>query len=236
MKNILKFFIIAIIVIHSSIVNALEYTSHIPDAPTKAMIILHGWQQNGNSMQGLSTKFKINFPDMAFFYPSGPEVSPNGGRQWYEIPIIGSQMAEQHMYDRMIKSALNNVDELHALIEHINKSLSIPYENIYISGFSQGGLMAILTALTSPNKISKVISFSGIPLIPSQYLDTSKINKNFNILIVQGDNDHVIPTDSYYLTQNYLKVLGFTPNVKVIKNLAHRINDTALDYAIDFLK
>jgi hypothetical protein len=30
--------------------------------------------------------------------------------------------------------------------------------------------------------------------------------------------------------------LGFTPNVKVIKNLAHRINDVAIEYAIDFLK
>ena len=236
MKNILKILIFISIFIYSNIVNALEYTSHIPQSPKKAMIVLHGWQQNGNRIQWLGSKFREQFPDMAFYYPTGPERSPNGGFQWFEIPTLGAQMAETEMYNRMIKSALNNVDELYLLIEEISNDLSIPYENIYISGFSQGGLMALIVGLTSPYKISKVISFSGIPLIETKYLSMSKINNDLKIQIIQGDNDRVIPSDSYYLTQNYLRKLGFNPEVNLIKNLGHHINDRAILSAIDFLR
>ena len=236
MNKFIRIFVLIISLLYSSISFALEYVSHIPQNPQSAIIILHGWQQSGNKMSWMTSQFQTNLPNMAFYYPTGPERSPNGGYQWFEIPTIGAEMAHPHMYNRMIKSAINNVGELHSLIENISKELTLSYDKIYIAGFSQGGLMAILTALTSPNKIGKAISFSGVPLISSPYLDINKLNKDVKIQIIQGDVDRVIPHDSYALTNNYLRLLGFNPDVKLIKNLPHRINDSAINYAIEFLK
>ena len=236
MNKAIKIIVLTISLIYSSISFALEYVSHVPQNPQSAIIILHGWQQSGNKMSWMTTQFQTDLPNMAFYYPTGPQRSPNGGYQWFEIPTLGAEMAEPHMYNRMIKSALNNVGELHSLIENISSELSLPYDKIYIAGFSQGGLMAILTAITSPNKINKAISFSGVPLISSPYLDINKLNKDVKIQIIQGDEDSVIPADSYALTNAYLKTLGFSPDVKIINNLAHRINNLAILYAVEFLK
>ena len=236
MRNIIKIIVLIVSLIYSNTCIALEYISHIPQNPQSAIIILHGWQQSGDKMEWMTQQFQTNLPNMAFYYPTAPEKSPKRGYQWFEIPTIGEEMAEPHMYNRMIKSALNNVGELHSFIENISRELSIPYDKIHIAGFSQGGLMAILTAITSPNKINKAISFSGVPLISSPYLDINKLNKDVKIQIIQGDVDRVIPSDSYALTNAYLKTLGFSPDVKIIKNLSHHINDLSIFYAIEFLK
>ena len=51
MRQILRIFIFAIILLHSSISYALEVITHVPENPKKALIMLHGWHHDGRGVQ-----------------------------------------------------------------------------------------------------------------------------------------------------------------------------------------
>ncbi len=235
MRQILRTLFFAIILLHSPICYALDVIAHIPENPKKALIMLHGWQHDGAGVQWLTDALKNDFSDMAFFYPTAPDKAPGLGFQWFEIPTLGNEMSEEKIYDIMMHSALSNIGQLHDLIEYIHQNQQLEYKDIYVAGFSQGGFMAILTGLTNSNHIGKIISFSGVPIILTKDFKESSIVSKPKILIIQGDSDYVIPNDSYNLTQNTLTQQGISPQVKVIKNMPHTINNEAIKYAIDFL-
>ncbi len=236
MQTIVRLFIFLFTVLYSINSVALDYTSHIPSNPSKALIVLHGWHQNKNSLQWLTNRLKDDFPDMAFYYPTAPDNAPGGGYEWFTIPTLGSQMSEEKMYKKMMSSALDNVEYLHNLIDSIHQNQAIEYENIHIAGFSQGGFMSILSGLLNNEKIGKIISFSGVPILFTEDFTAKDVRTTPQILIIQGDNDIVIPIDSYNMTDKTLQSINIKADVKIIKNMPHTINETALRYAKDFLK
>lgn len=236
MRYILKITFFIIMMLYSSISYALDVVSHVPENPSKAILMMHGLGGNARSVSWLTKKLEKDFPDMAFFYPTAPDKASNGGFQWFEIPTLGEALSEEKIYDIIMQTALLNVGKLHDLIEHIHQKTQIEYDNIYIAGFSQGGFMAILTAITNNKRIGKVVSFSGVPILLTKDFKQSDVKSKPEILVIQGDKDYVIPNNSYRLTQDTLNILNMAPNTKVIKNLGHSINDEAIKSAIEFLK
>lgn len=236
MKRFLKLFVFAIVLFHYTTAYALEVIGHVPEKIDNALIMLHGWKQSGDRMQWLTDKLKKDMPNTAFYYPTAPDRAPGGGYQWFIIPTLGEELAKEELYEDMMSDALRNVQTIHEIIEHIHKSDNIPYEKIYVGGFSQGGLMAVLTVLTTNENLPKAISFSGVPLKITSDL-RAKISGNYpNILIIQGDNDRVIPYNSYSITERSLNILNIPYKTRMIPRMAHHINTKALQYAIDFIK
>ena len=235
MKKILKFIVLICAIIYSLPSFALNYISHIPDNPKQALIMIHGWRQNGDSMQWMTEALKKDFPDMAFYYPTAPDNAPGGGYEWFVIPIIGADMSDIKYYEIMMSSALNNISKIHSLIEEIHKTQAIEYKDIHIAGFSQGGFMSILSGITSNKTVGKVISFSGVPILFTHDFKSNGIRSIPDILIIQGDNDKVIPADSYALTDKTLRSVNINADVKIIKNMPHTIDDMALEIAKEFL-
>ncbi|MBR5599188.1 MAG: dienelactone hydrolase family protein [Alphaproteobacteria bacterium] len=215
---------------------ALEFSTDIPSSPNQALIVIHGWRQNGKSMEWMGNQLKKDFPDMAFYYPTAPDKAPNGGYQWFVIPTLGEGMNKEEIYNQMMSSALDNLHYLHKLITYIHQTQNIDYNNIHITGFSQGGFMALMGALTYPKKIGKVISFSGVPVMYTKDFQKKDVISYPDVLIIQGNNDTVIPSNSFDLTQKTLKTLPLKFDLKLIFNMPHTINDIALNYAKDFLK
>lgn len=236
MKKIIKIFLALFFMLYSTKSFCSELISHIPENPNKALIMLHGWHQSGRGVSWLTDRLKNDFQDTAFYYPTAPDNAPGGGYQWFVIPGFGSSMSEEKIYGKMMSSALDNVEVLYDLIDDIHKTQNIDYENIHIAGFSQGGFMAILAGLTNNEQIGKVISFSGVPILFTKDFKNKDIISKPEILIIQGDNDQVIPIDSFSLTEQTLKSVNVPSTVKLIKNMPHIINSQALDYFIEFLK
>lgn len=236
MKYIFRFFIFLLAILLNTKCFALEFISHIPPTPKEALIVIHGYGQEGKSMQWLSDNFKDEFPNMAFYYPTSPISAPIGGYQWFTIRTLGEPMMQKEIYDIMMSSAQQNIDKLHNLIEHIHNTHQIDYKNIHISGFSQGGFMAILSSLTTPLNIGKVISFSGVPIIFTEDFTKNNIKSSPDILIIQGNNDKIIPHNSYDLTFKTLESQNITPQLEIIHNMPHIIDDKAIKKATEFLK
>ena len=236
MKNIIKIFIFLFTILLNTECFALEFASYIPPSPKEALIVIHGYGQNGKKMQWITNNFQKDFPTMAFFFPTAPNRAPQGGYQWFEIQTLGESMNEAEIYNKMMSTALPNLDDLHSLIEYINKTHNIPFKNIHISGFSQGGFMAILTSLTYSQKIGKVISFSGVPLMFTKDFTIDKIKSSPNILLIQGTKDNVIPQNSHIITKESLEQIKIFPDIAIIPNMPHTINVKAQQRAKEFLK
>ena len=236
MNKFIRYVFFVIILLFHTPAYSLEIISHIPNNPNSAFIMIHGWRQDGNSMTWLTKTLSKEFPNMAIYYPTAPDNAPNSGYEWFIIPTLGEKMATMDMYEKMMSSALNNVDKLHELIDDIHNSMGIDYENIHIGGFSQGGFMSILVSLTNDEQIGKVISFSGVPILFTKDFTPNDIVSAPNILIIQGTGDHVIPQYSYNLTDKTLRSIDIIPTLKIIKNMPHTINNKALSHSIEFLK
>lgn len=234
MKRYFLAIFIAINLIFVQTLNA-ETLSHIPDNPTSALIILHGFGGDAHALSWMTKKLRPSLPNTAFYYPTAPDKTPVGGYQWFVIPYAGEIIANMEIYQVMIKDALKNVPVIHNLVNEIHKTQNISYENIYVAGFSQGGLMALLTGLTNPHQLTKIISFSGVPLLFTSEFKPNNIVATPDILIMQGDRDNVIPKDSLKMTTETLITVGIEPYVRVIRGLNHGINSHAGQYLIDFI-
>lgn len=216
--------------------NALETKSYIPENPTRALILIHGYGGSGERMMWIKDRLKPLFPDTAFYFPTAPDKAPYGGYQWFVIPELGEGMSREDIYQKMMKDALRNTKHLHDLIKEIRQSLNISYQDIDIAGFSQGGLMALLSALTYEAPLGKVISLSGVPLVFTSDLTQKKLKTTPSILLIQGDRDNVIPKDSLDLTHQSLNALKISPVIREIPNMSHTINAEALQELQTFLK
>jgi len=236
MKIKFSAFIFVITLFFSFQSKALDVISDIPSHPTEALIIMHGLGGNGKKMSSLGRHFSKELPNMAIYYPTAPDKFASRGYQWFEIPTLGNKMKEEEIYQIMMTTAIKNLKELHLLIEDIHTTQNIPYENIHISGFSQGGFMAILASLTNHQKIGKVISFSGVPVKFTKDFTKSSIKSSPKILIIEGTSDNIIPKESYKITSKTLSSLNIPYNLKIIPNMPHTINQEAINSAISFLK
>ncbi len=215
--------------------NAAETLSYIPENANYALVMIHGYGQSGARMKGMEGQLKDILPDTALYFPTAPDNGPWGGYQWFNIPLSAAQMADKSQYDKMMHEALRNVKYLHELIDDIHEKDGIPYENISVAGFSQGGLMALLTGLTNPNGLHKVVSFSGVPLLLTSDFTAAQIEAAPQVLIIQGDRDTVIPPLSFQMTEETLNNLGNKPEMQIIRGMAHEINASALKRFGEFM-
>jgi len=232
-----RFLFFVLIIFHLLCSGAFaEVLSYIPKEPQSALIMMHGFGGNGARMNFMTNHLKESLPHTAFYYPTAPDKAPTGGYQWFVIPMLGEEIKDKTTYDKMMKDALRNVSVIHELIDDIHQNLNIPYQNIHVAGFSQGGLMALLSALTNKNQIGKAVSFSGVPLLLTPDFSVSSVNHRSDILLMQGDVDRAIPKNSLDLSTQTLKTIQISPLVYSITGLTHSINNQEIEYMIDFLK
>lgn len=236
MRKILRSLVFTFVFIINANLATAETLSYIPENPEKALIIIHGYGQSGDKLQWMTNRLKNELKDTAFYYPTAPDRAPHRGYQWFVIPVFGAEMADMKMYERMLNDAVDNVVVLHDLVDEIHNDLQIPYENIDVAGFSQGGLMALLTGLTNPNHIGRVVSLSGVPLLLTEDFGEDMIVSEPDILLIQGDNDQVIPINSIFMTNQTLEGLGFQPQAETIRGMGHEINPQAQQKMIEFLQ
>ena len=235
MKKLLAVIVLALTFIVNITAKAAETLSYIPENPEYALIMIHGYGQSGARMKNMENQLKNLLPDTALYFPTAPDNGPWGGYQWFSIPRIGAEMADMAMYEKMMKEALENVQYLHNLVEEIHQTQEIPYENISVAGFSQGGLMALLTGLTNKNALNKVTSFSGVPLLLTKKFTEDKVTAEPQILIIQGDMDKVIPYNSYQMTTDTLNSLNISSNLEIIRGMSHEVGSAALRRFAEFM-
>ena len=122
--------------------------------PQHAVIWLHGLGADGHDFEPIVPELvDRSWPALRFVFPHAPvrPVTVNGGmpmRAWYDI--TGMEIA-QKQDEAGMRASIAQLDELIAR----ENARGVPSENIILAGFSQGGAVAYLSALTHPTPASQ---------------------------------------------------------------------------------
>lgn len=166
---------------------SLEYlTGGTPDA---SVIWLHGLGADGYDFYDIVPMLELaNTAAIRFIFPHAPmmSVTLNGGQKmpaWYDIVGIGEQ------YPIDLKGVENSRNQIIKFIEQ-EKSRGIPVERIILAGFSQGGVVALHTALHMPEQLAGVLGLSCY--LASPLTNEHKAPHTLDIMMMHGINDNVV--------------------------------------------
>ena len=164
---------------------------------TGSVIWLHGLGADGHDFEAIVPELKL--PDslrLRFVFPHAPirPVTINGGvsmRAWYDILSLDRSGPQDE------KGIRDSAASLAALIEREHER-GIPYEKIVVAGFSQGGAIALHTALRFPSRLAGLMALSSwLPL--GSTLDAEVVendaaqSRDLPIFLAHGQFDPMLP-------------------------------------------
>ncbi|ENO89153.1 alpha/beta hydrolase [Thauera linaloolentis] len=183
----------------------------VPD-PSVAVIWMHGLGADGHDFEPIVPELALApSPAVRFIFPHAPHqpVTCNGGyvmRAWYDIVSLAPDSRE-------IDEAglLASRDIVRALIAN-ETARGIPSGRIFLAGFSQGGAVAYLSALTHPEPLAGVIALSTY--IPAAHLITRELaaaNRGIPLFVAHGTEDDVVSPGLGRQALDLLHSVGLEP-------------------------
>ena len=191
--------------------------------PKQVMLLLHGWGADGNDLANLARPYSTRFSSMAFFVPNGPDpckMNPDG-REWFDID---DQLTGPDYAAPVIKTAIS------ALLSafHLTESALV------LTGFSQGGMMALHCGLRLQSTPAAIISFSGA-LLRYEDLSATPHTPYPPVQLVHGRSDQVVPCARMGEAVQILESLGVIVDSVERPGLGHGIDPDGLTASITFL-
>jgi phospholipase/carboxylesterase len=183
---------------------------------SKVLIMLHG--RGGSAKDILSLSSHLEVKDFALLAPQATNNT------WYPYSFL----APPSQNEPWLSSALNLLKEL--LDELKNKS--IPTENIYFLGFSQGACLTLEFVTRNANKYGGVVAFTGGLIGDKIYNENYKGDfQNTPVFIGTSNPDPHVPVERVYATTNILKDMNADVTEKIYNNMGHTINQDEIDNA-----
>lgn len=185
--------------------NAIETCT--ADHPDASILWLHGLGADGGDFAPIVDELALPLA-VRFVFPHAPSmpVTVNGGYvmpAWYDIYSQDIAGIQDEAGIRRAQSMLT------ALIE-MEKSRGIRPERIVLAGFSQGGAIALQTALRYPDRLAGVVALSTyLPLQSSLAKERSEANRDLPVFMAHGRYDTVIPQQAAQISRNNMKLVGY---------------------------
>lgn len=183
----------------------LEIIHPVPTVTSKinaSVIWLHGLGADGHDFAPIAEQ--LNLPNIRFILPHAPSmpVTINNGYMmpaWYDLYGLtpGSQEDEEG-----IRKSQNYINSLIKI--EIDKGISP--SRIVLAGFSQGGAIALHTALRYPQKLAGVLALSTyLPLKSKLDTEVQLANADTPIFMAHGIYDDVISLETSKVSLNLLQ-------------------------------
>jgi phospholipase/carboxylesterase len=174
--------------------------------PAASIIWLHGLGADGHDFEPIVPELKLAKP-VRFVFPHAPvrPVTINQGmrmRAWYDILQFGGGpedgagiRASQRMIEKLISE---------------EKGKGRPAAKIVMAGFSQGGAIALQTALRYPERLAGVLALSAyLPQATSLQSERSPANQGIPIFMAHGSRDDIIPLRRAEESRKLLEAAGY---------------------------
>jgi len=193
-----------------------------------AIILLHGYGGDGKDISMLTLYWKRHMPNTVFICPNGHETCPinPSGFQWFDL----TKNDKDYILDQSIKAE----KKINAFINEIKQEFNLKNNQICLSGFSQGCMMSLNVGLTSKEKFSCIVGFSG-KIIDKNNLKL-RIKNSTDTLLIHGDVDQVVPSTYLLEAKDFLIRNNISVETLMIKNCDHNIpieaSSTALNYIL----
>lgn len=210
--------------------------SVIVQSPQKAFILCHGYGANGEDLASLADFLQLK-ASTALFCPNAPTSLEFGGYEWFSLNDFRPKETVSRTYaETLTKRALPAAHLLLNYINQIKQTYALRDENILLGGFSQGGLVAALAALTASEQPAGLIGMSAVPICFSDLFSLKQVKHHLPVLLTHGSNDPVVPLDAMRLNESELKQAGQTIQTVISEGLGHGIDSVCLNAIHHFLK
>jgi phospholipase/carboxylesterase len=191
-----------------------------------AIILFHGYGGDGKDISTLSLNWKRYLPNTVFICPNGHEscaINP-AGYQWFDL----TKEDPNYILNQSIKA--ENI--IKKFIKEVKEEFNLLNNQICLSGFSQGCMMSLNVGLTSSEKFSCIVGFSG--KIINQNDLKSRIINHTDTLLIHGESDQIVPSTYLLEAKDFLIRNNIKVETLLIKNCDHHIpieaSSTALNY------
>jgi phospholipase/carboxylesterase len=176
-------------------------------SPRHAVLWMHGLGADGHDFVDIVPALGLRTP-VRFVFPHAPirPVTINRGmvmRAWYDVRDDGGVRREDE------EGVRESQARLEALIAR-EKTRGIGPERLVLAGFSQGGAMALHTALRYPDRLAGVLALSCfLPLAHLAAGEASAANRRTPFFMAHGVHDPLIPLARARSARDTLAGLGY---------------------------
>jgi phospholipase/carboxylesterase len=178
--------------------------------PAAAVIWLHGLGADGHDFEAIVPELGLPAAlAVRFVFPNAPlrPVTINMGmrmRAWYDVVQLGGGAEDE----AGIRSSQGLLEELVSR----ETSRGIPHDKIVLAGFSQGGAIALQTALRQQKRLAGVLALSTyLPLPGTLEKERAAANSGLAIFMAHGQYDDMIPILRAAQSRDALQALGYAP-------------------------
>ena len=187
------------------VLDSIEITTG--DTPQLSVLWLHGLGADGHDFEPIVPELRLRIPTR-FVFPHAPvrPVTINGGmamRAWYDILGFDRRAREDAAGIRASAAAVT---------ELIDREIErgVPSDRIVLAGFSQGGAVALHTALREPRPLAGILALSTyLPLAATLASERSAANADIPLLLAHGTADNVLPISLAESSRSVLQALGY---------------------------
>ena len=171
--------------------------------PDAAVIWLHGLGADGHDFEPIVPELELARP-VRFVFPHAPirPVTINQGmrmRAWYDIFQFGGGPEDEPGLRASQK-----------LTEQLIAAQGLPASRVVLAGFSQGGAIALLTALRHAERLAGVVALSTyLPLAGTLAAERAEANRETPIFMAHGRYDDLIPMQRAQASREHLQKLGY---------------------------
>jgi phospholipase/carboxylesterase len=178
-----------------------------PD-PTWSIVWLHGLGADGHDFMPIVPELlRARWPALRFVFPHAPvrPVTLNGGmrmRAWYDIRDLD-------LHSRADEAGVReSMAQVEALIAREGER-GVPPSRIVLAGFSQGGAIALATALRREAPLAGVLALSTyLPLGASSAAEATVAGKRTPVFMAHGTQDPVVRPEWGAASRDALVALG----------------------------
>lgn len=208
---------------------SLHYLVRQPKIKTEKpplVILLHGVGSNEQNMFSFADSLPDNFLVVS---ARGPITLRENSYAWFQVQFT----SEKSIINE--EQAENSRKEIIKFIEDLKKIEDFDEHQVYLMGFSQGGIMSYSVALTEPEKIRGIAVMSGRLLPEAKPLVANNERlKKLKIFVSHGTHDSVLRFQYALDAVDYLKSKELQPEFHQY-NEDHTISQQMLSDFINWL-
>jgi len=170
------------------------------------VIWLHGLGADGHDFEPIVPELRLK-QAVRFVFPHAPvqPVTINQGmrmRAWYDVFQFGGGRED----DKGIRASQQLIEKM--IADEVKKG--IPESKIVLAGFSQGGAVALQTALRYPKPLAGVMALSTyLPLAATLAAERAAANAQVPIFMAHGQYDDIIPIQRAQASREALQKVNY---------------------------
>jgi len=218
------------------ILNGPSISKH--DKPKKLIFMLHGYGDNAANFMHLAHPIDLDDWEAQYVALNGPGYITGNlmGYQWFDLYPNGIYIAEAgpKEFQQIQKEIDEVVKKIIYTMEQYCDSLNLTLADCILMGFSQGGMVTFEVGNQLSEKIGGLIILSG--RIMKEGNIKNSILKKTPIFILHGEQDEVIPIQSYYKSIEYLSYNKCNFESHAVPSDGHNISPEAITLLQNFIK